>query len=54
MVKYLIKRILLAIVTVFIICAITFFTMNVVPGGPFNREKALDQATVNALNERWS
>ena len=53
MVKYVIKRILLAVITVFIICAITFFTMNAVPGGPFNREKALDAATIEALNERY-
>jgi len=52
-VKYVIKRVLLAVLTVFIICAITFFTMNAVPGGPFNREKALDEATIQALNERY-
>lgn len=51
--KYVVKRILLAIVTVFIICAITFFTMHAVPGGPFNREKALSPATIAALNERY-
>lgn len=53
MVRYVIKRILLAIATVFIICLITFFVMHAVPGGPFNREKALSQATVDALNERY-
>ena len=37
--KYVAKRLLLAVVTVIIICAITFFTMHAVPGGPFNREK---------------
>jgi len=53
MLRYVVKRIILAIVTVFIICAITFFTMHAVPGGPFNSEKALDPATVVALNERY-
>ena len=53
MTKYIIKRLLLAILTVFIICAITFFTMHAIPGGPFNREKALSEATVKALNERY-
>ncbi len=52
--RYIIKRILLAVVTVFIICAITFFLMHAVPGGPFNKEKALSQATINALNERYN
>ena len=48
-----IKRILLALVTILIICLITFFVMHAVPGGPFNREKALSQATVDALNARY-
>ena len=48
-----IKRILLALLTVLIICMITFFAMHAVPGGPFNREKALSQATVDALNARY-
>lgn len=48
-----IKRILLALLTVLIICMITFFAMHAVPGGPFNREKALSQATIDALNARY-
>ena len=47
--RYIVKRILLAILTVLIICAITFFVMNAIPGGPFNREKALSAATIEAL-----
>ena len=52
--RYIVKRILLAILTVFIICAITFFVMNAIPGGPFNREKALSPATIEALNRRYN
>ena len=52
--RYIIKRVLLAIVTVLVICAITFFLMHAVPGGPFNREKALSQATIDALNARYN
>ena len=51
--RYLVKRILLAILTVLIICAITFFVMNAIPGGPFNREKALSAATIEALNKLY-
>lgn len=54
MTRYIIKRILLAVLTVFIICALTFFLMHAVPGGPFNREKALSEATIQALNERYN
>ena len=38
--KYIVKRIVLAIVSIFIVSAITFFVMNAIPGGPFNNEKA--------------
>ncbi|NLV50961.1 MAG: ABC transporter permease [Clostridiales bacterium] len=54
MTKYVIKRVIMAIVTIFIISAITFFAMNAIPGGPFNREKALDPATIEALNARYN
>ena len=53
MLGYIVKRLLLAVVTVLLICAITFFVMHAVPGGPFNREKALSQATIDALNARY-
>ncbi len=52
--RYVIKRVLLAVITVFIICAITFFAMHAIPGGPFNKEKALTPATLAALNERYN
>ena len=38
--KYLVKRVLLAILSILIVSAITFFVMNLIPGGPFNKEKA--------------
>ena len=53
MTRYVIKRILLALLTIFLICALTFFLMHAVPGGPFNREKALAAATIQALEERY-
>ena len=53
MLKYVIKRVLLALLTVLIICTITFFAMHAIPGGPFNSEKALDKATIKALEERY-
>ena len=53
-VKYVIKRVLLALLTIVIICASTFFVMHAVPGGPFSREKALSQATIDALNARYN
>lgn len=52
--KYIIKRILLAIVTVIVISMITFFLMNAIPGGPFNSEKAVSRATMAALQARYN
>ena len=54
MTKYVIKRVLLAIVTLFLICLITFFAMNAIPGGPFNGEKAKSAAVMKVLNERYN
>lgn len=54
MLRYFVKRILLAIVTVFIIITITFFTMNAVPGGPFSAEKAPTAAVQAVLEERFN
>ncbi len=53
MAKYIVKRILLAVVSLFLICFITFFAMNAVPGGPFNGEKAKSAAVLEALNEKY-
>ncbi|MEG1604887.1 MAG: ABC transporter permease [Clostridia bacterium] len=53
MLKYAVKRILLAIVTVFIIAAITFFAMNAIPGGPFDKEKAPEPEVQAVLEARF-
>lgn len=52
--KYVVKRVLLAILTVFIISLITFFAMNAVPGGPFNKEKASSPVVIAALEARYN
>ena len=46
---YIVKRILLAILTVFLVITITFFVMHAVPGGPFTSEKAVTPAVQEAL-----
>jgi len=52
--RYVVKRVLLAIVTVFIVIAITFFAMNAIPGGPFDSEKATDPTTKATLEKRFN
>lgn len=51
--KYILKRIGLAIVMVLIISTITFFAMNAIPGGPFEKEKAPDPAVKAVMEERF-
>lgn len=54
MTKYVVKRILLAIVTILIVCGITFFAMNAIPGGPFDGEKAVSPEVKAALEKRYN
>ena len=50
---YIVKRILLAILTVFLVITITFFVMHAVPGGPFTSEKAVSPAAQEALEKKY-
>lgn len=50
---YILKRILLAIVTVWAVITITFFVMHSVPGGPFLGEKAVSEAATAALEAKF-
>lgn len=52
--KYIIKRVMLAIVAILIVSAITFFFMNMIPGGPFNKEKATSAEAQKVLEERYN
>ena len=54
MAKYIVKRVFLAIVTILIVCAITFFAMNAIPGGPFDGEKAISDEVRAALEQRFN
>lgn len=52
--KYVVKRIALAVVTIFVIVTITFFAMNAIPGGPFQKEKSPLPAVQAVLEERFN
>ncbi len=52
--KYMVKRVLLAIASIIIVTLITFFVMNLIPGGPFTAEKAPSQAVMDALTKRYN
>lgn len=53
MAKYILKRVLMAVITLFIVICITFFLMNAIPGNPWLSEKTPSQATIEALNEKY-
>ncbi len=54
MAKYIIKRVILAILSILIVSAITFFVMELIPGGPFNKEKATSAQAQAVLEERYN
>ncbi len=50
---YILKRIVLAILTVWVVITITFFVMRAVPGGPFMSEKATTPAVQAAMEAKY-
>ena len=52
-VKYIVKRLLLAVVTIFIVISFTFWFMQLIPGGPFTSEKSVDEATLEAMKAKY-
>ena len=50
---YILKRLALAILTVWIVITVTFFVTRAVPGGPFLGEKALSAEAQAALEAKY-
>ncbi len=50
---YILKRVLLAIFTVWVVITVTFFVMHAVPGGPFVGEKATTPAVQAAMEAKY-
>ena len=50
---YIVKRILLAIVTIWVVITVTFFVMHAVPGGPFIGEKAVSESVMKAMEAKY-
>ena len=53
MLWYIVKRILLAIATVWLVITVTFFITRAVPGGPFLGEKATSEAAQAQLEAKY-
>ena len=50
---YILKRILLAILTVWVVITVTFFVTRIIPGGPFLSEKAVSPAAQAAMEAKY-
>ena len=50
---YTVKRFGMALLTVFLVIAITFFVMHAIPASPFSSEKARSDATLAALEAKY-
>ena len=53
MLGYIIKRILLGVLTYLLVVTITFWVMQMVPGGPWTSEKAKSEIVIATLNARY-
>ena len=51
--NYFVKRLLMALLTIFLVIAITFFVMHAIPASPFSSEKAKSDAVIAALEAKY-
>ena len=50
---YIIKRLVLAVLTIWLVITVTFFVMHAVPGGPFVGEKAVSESVMKAMEAKY-
>ena len=53
MLKYILKRVSMGLVAIILVAIITFFLMNLVPGGPFEAEKSVTPAALAAMEAKY-
>ena len=51
--KYIIKRVAMGLLCIFIVATLTFLLMNLVPGSPFTAEKSMSEAAQRALEAKF-
>lgn len=51
--RYILKRSLLAVITIYVVATLTFFLMNAVPGGPYEAEKSISPQAKAALEAKF-
>ena len=50
---FIIKRVLLSLITIFVVMTVTFFAMHLIPGGPFTGEKAVSESVKKAMEAKY-
>ena len=53
MVRYILKRGIMMIATLFLVVLLTFVLMHSIPGGPFTRDRKLPEQVEMALNKKY-
>ena len=53
MARYIVKRVLAALITIWFIMTITFVLMNAIPGSPLDSEKFLDVTLKQAMLAKY-
>ncbi|MBF7084020.1 ABC transporter permease [Desulfallas sp. Bu1-1] len=53
MVRFMVRRLAMALVSLFFVVTLTFFIMKAIPGGPFASEKSLPPNILAAINEKY-
>ncbi len=53
MLKYILKRIGVGLLTIFVLASITFFLIKVIPGGPFDLNSEISEASIKNLEEKY-
>ena len=51
--KFILKRAIMSLITAFLVATLTFFVMNMVPGGPFLSEKAVTPQAQAAMEAKY-
>ena len=51
--RYILRRIVSSLLTLFVVITLTFFMMHMIPGGPFTDEKAIPSFVLERMNERY-
>lgn len=51
--RYILRRVVSSLLTLFVVITLTFFMMHMIPGGPFTDEKAVPSFVLEKMNDRY-